>query len=58
MYANFENWAFKKRISVGGIVSAQKFHAEFGRVLEKQGLSSKPATLHGVHYYKGISFVV
>lgn len=55
IYSTFENWAFKKRISVGGVVSAQKFYDEFGRVLETQGLTGQTVTLHGVLYYKDIS---
>lgn len=57
VYACFENWAFKKRINVGGIVSAHKFYAEFGRVLEQQGMTGKTSSIHGVPYYKGISLI-
>ena len=55
VYASFENWAYKKRISVGGVVSRQKFYVEFGRILESEGLSNKPVTVKGTQYFKDIS---
>lgn len=55
VYASFENWAYKKRISVGGVVSRQKFYVEFGRILESEGLSNKPVTVQGTQYFKDIS---
>ena len=57
VYNSFENWAFKKRINVGGIISAQKFYAEFDRQMESKGLSSATKTIHGSQYYKDISYI-
>ena len=58
VYASFDNWAFKKRINVGSVVSAQKFYIEFGHLLEENGLTSKTSTIHGTDYFKGISLVM
>lgn len=57
VYNSFENWAFKKRINVGSVISAQKFYAEFGRQMENKGLSSKTKTIKGSPYYKDISYI-
>lgn len=57
VYASFENWAFKKRLSVGSVVSAQKFYTEFGRLMEERNLTSKTKLNNGIPYYKGISLI-
>lgn len=50
-YLLFKTFATDRGISVGSIVSANKFHQSFGSLLEERGLTSETKRVKGNNYY-------